>query len=125
MAGFMQLDRKLFAGHRQTLSSRCVIPSGTYLCAPCISRYSHVSKPQSRCDFRALKRREDRLEASRLARFAKLRNDFFSLADSPRLPFAIAKSARDARVHYVGQFFFRPFARRSPRAALQTLEPEL
>lgn len=73
MAGFMQLDRKLFAGHRQTLSSRCVIPSCTYSCY--ISRYNHVSKPHrvatSGRISRAKKEREpsgvSRLEAHKTA----------------------------------------------------------
>lgn len=81
--------------------------------------------------FRALKRREDRL-GPRDSRFAKLRNDFFSLprqsqtaiCDCENRAWRARYSELRARVHYVGQFFFRPFARRSLRAALETLKSD-
>lgn len=90
MAGFMRLDRKLFAGHRQTLSSRCVIPSCTYLlyfAVYIVSKLHRVAiSGRISCAKKEESSRASRVEAHKTAE---------RLFSSPRLPFAIAKTARD------------------------------
>lgn len=117
----------VFAGHRQTLSSRCVIPSCTYSCY--ISRYNHVSKPHRVATSGRISRAKKEREPSGVSRLRGSQNcgtTFFSLLESvPDYHLRLRKPR--VTVHYVGQFFFRPFARRSlPRASSsrETLKPD-